>query len=362
MNTYLEATFGSVENIPEVKVAVIDSGVDYTHPFFSGRIDTEDGYDYVNNDNDPMDDHSHGTHVSGIICDNTLSNVKIIPYKTLNKNGSGSLSNMLYAMKEADRCGANVINLSLASPTSKMTITASTKSLFKRIIDTDNIVVVAVTGNISASFPQGQSFPACIDGVLGVGSCDSNGVISSTSNYYDDMVDLVAPGVKIYSTVTNGEYAYKSGTSMACPFVSSAAAILKSCDEDYTPAQIEQMLEATAIDRGTVGYDSLYGNGIVNLRLLYSKYYSPLEYTDPLEDINYYNNRISYKYMYSGLSATVIIAGYSNGQLKKSVIDRLNKQANVSVDFNMDNYDTVKIMVWSDLNALRPFTQAYKLK
>lgn len=255
-------------NLPEIKVAVVDSGIDYTHPRLEGRIAYQYGYDFVNNDADAMDDHysGHGTHVAGIICDATLDNVKVIPYKAMDQNGRGSIANMIAAFKAAETAGADVINFSLGGPLGKIDITEDTRGFFEKIRRDDKMVVVSAVGNITPGEPE-LYFPACMDGVIGVGNCDSDGIIYASSNY-NETVDLAAPGVYIKSTLTNGYFGIKTGTSMACPLVSAAAAIVKTIDSSFSAQETEHLLESSANDAGDAGYDIFYGYGILNLRPL----------------------------------------------------------------------------------------------
>lgn len=97
-------------NDKEVIVAVIDTGVDYTHSFLKDRMIA--GYDFVNNDSDPMDEHVHGTHIAGIIAESTTDNVKIMPIRALNENGNGYDSNIAKGIHYAVDKGASIVNMS----------------------------------------------------------------------------------------------------------------------------------------------------------------------------------------------------------------------------------------------------------
>lgn len=367
MNDYLLWRYGDTKNMPQVKVAVIDTGIDYTHPFLTERIDVDNGYDFINADRDPMDDNAHGTHVAGIICDNTLNNVTLIPYKVLNDRGKGSLSNTIYAMEAAQKAGADIINFSLASPYNSNGMNTEQKDLFRRIINTDKVAVVAAVGNISDTLPQGAAFPAYIDGVIGVGSCDNQGIRSGSSNYFENMVDITAPGVGIKSSALNHSYSVKNGTSMACPFVSAAAAMLKTRSKAYTPAEIEAMLSDTAADTGTPGYDSYHGSGIIDLTALYDKYFlpevpSPTPRPQLIHDVSTDNNAVSCSCTYTGQPAYVMIAGYTNGVLQKITYSEMTADGTVKKDFDTALYDSVKIMVWSSLETAVPLCDSYTVK
>lgn len=383
LNNYIQGLYGYTSKIPEVKVAVIDSGVDYNHPFLSGRVNYSLGYDFVNGDNDPMDDNSHGTHVAGIIADCTLSNVTIVPYKAMAANGNGSLGNIIYAMENAQAQGMDVINLSLGTSLASASMnTQKYESFFNDIINNDNIVIAAASGNISSTFKQGNAFPVCMDGVIGVASCDKNGTRASTSNYYNKIVDITAPGVNIRSTILSNDYGLKSGTSMACPHVSAAAAALKSINKNYSSGDIENMLELTASYGGT--RDERYGYGIMNLDTLYNTYFSsstpaptasptatptatpsptPTPVPDVISNISLQNNYVTLDYYLPTSSAYVIVAGYgSDGVLNKTTFLPVQGSGHTSLYFNSSQCTDVKVFMWSDFENPTPLSKVYKVK
>lgn len=278
--------YGNVLSMPEIKVAVADTGVDYNHEFLQGRIDIENGYDFVNNDTDPMDDHSgsHGTHVSGIICDGTFENVKIIPYKTMDELGRGSISNMVAALKAAEETGADVMNFSLGGAMSRINVDDDVYKLFERVLEDDKMIITSAVGNIAATASPEPYFPACVDGVIGVGNCKDDGSICETSNH-GNFTDFAAPGFSIYSTLSNNKYGTKTGTSMSCPVMSAAVAALKTVNKEYTYNDIEELLKMSAIDGGEEGYDEFFGYGILNLNALADLSFAD-KASDPLELIS----------------------------------------------------------------------------
>lgn len=361
MNNYISSLYESESDMPEIKVAVIDTGIEYDHSLFENRIDTANGFDFINSTTDASDDQYHGTHVSGIIVDNTLSNVKIIPYKVLNADGEGTVNDMLYALKEAVTDKADVVNMSLGTPDNQLSSEENIKEIFKSVIDTNKIPVVAASGNISDSFPQGTAFPACMDGVIGVGSFDSSGTIASSSNWDDNgMVDICAPGVSIKSAYLGNKYAYSSGTSMASPHVAAAVAMLKTIYNGYTPNDIETMLTSTATDAGDIGYDNQYGYGRINLTAIAAQDIAK----DIILNAEIKGNDINIQ-LRGGVSNTkIIIAGYNNNVLDDTKITDYSSvsDGSATIPFNSSNYENIKIFLWSSSDMITPVGKMYKLK
>lgn len=281
-NAALLRRFGSVDNMDPVSVAVIDSGVDYNHTLLNGRIDKERGYDIFNDDNDPMDVNGHGTHVSGIICDSTLENVSIIPYKITGTEGTSSISFAISAVYMAIEDGADVINMSLGSSDPNLSIKSHMSSCITKAMES-GIIVVSAAGNSKENtsaepdpyiFDTAYCCPANIDGVITVSACDKNGSFAKSYSNRGEEVSICAPGTSVYSSMLNNKYGYKSGTSMACPYASSVCAMMKTADREITQSEAKRLLEISATDAGEEGFDIYYGNGILNAgripRYLYS--------------------------------------------------------------------------------------------
>lgn len=242
-----------------VTIAVIDTGVDSTHPFLQGRI-RSDGYNFVNRNFNTQDNHYHGTHVAGIITECTPNlDVEILPIKSLDQYGSGTDLLVGAGIQYAIDSGADVINLSLRQPSQGTGHYID--SMIQKAVE-NNIVVVAASGNDSMNTKY--FCPSHNTNAIIVGAVNSQDNIASFSNY-GNSVDVTAPGVDILSSVPNNQYAYLSGTSMASPHVAAVAAMYKMEHPEWTPAQIETEICAHADDRGAVGRDAFYGNGIVNL-------------------------------------------------------------------------------------------------
>ncbi len=270
-----------------VVVAVIDSGVDYNHPelFYkiwnnpgeiwnngidddkNGYIDDVRGWDFVSQNNNPMDFHGHGTHVAGIIAaaddgigmTGVAPNATIMPIRVLDRHGLGRISETLDGIRYAVENGADVINLSLGG-----------NDYITEVLETiswaveQGVVVVVAAGNESRSFP---SYPARFANQAGiaVGSVDRYNQLSNFSNRagISPLDYVVAPGGDggladagdIYSTIPLGSsgvpYRFFSGTSMAAPHVSGVVALMLQANPNLTPTEVEQILIQTA-DRSTI--------------------------------------------------------------------------------------------------------------
>jgi subtilisin family serine protease len=249
-----------------VVVAVIDTGVDYRHPALGGGIGpgfrVTRGWDFVNNDADPMDDNGHGTHVAGIVGANSATltgvapEVTLLAYKVLDHQGRGEFSEIIAAIDRAldpDRNGdpsdaADVINLSLGGPGAPddPVVIAVENAI------AHGVVVVAAAGNAGDFFTIGT--PACAPHAITVGASELNGQLAFFSSrgpnaqLYTIKPEVVAPGVNIVSTSPGGGERTLSGTSMAAPHVAGAAALLLAIHPDWTPSDVKSALVSTAFD------------------------------------------------------------------------------------------------------------------
>jgi subtilisin family serine protease len=251
-----------------VKVGVIDTGIDLKHPDLKANI--KGGYNAINPLKSYTDDHGHGTHVAGIIAalNNSIGvvgvgpNIDLYAIKVLNAKGSGYLSDVIEGLDWAVDNGIKVVNMSLGT-------SQDVPSFREAIVRAYNagVVIVAAAGNTGGELV----YPAAYPEVIAVSATDQNNQIASFSSRGPE-VDLAAPGVNIYSTYKGQSYATLSGTSMAAPHVTGAAALIidtKKCDLNLdgvcTPSEVKQRLEQTAVDLGTPGKDNLYGSGLVNV-------------------------------------------------------------------------------------------------
>lgn len=237
------------------EIAVIDTGVDYTHPDLDGK--TILGYDFVADDNNPMDENGHGTHVAGIAAAETNNatgiagmapNTKVLAVRVLDASGSGTLDDIASGIRYAADNGAEVINMSLGCNCHTVALEDAVNYAWNK-----GVVVVAAAGNdgVSTTFE-----PASYTNVIAVGAVDSRDRKASFSNW-GTWVDVVAPGVQIASTYPGNQYVYMDGTSMASPFVAGLAALLKG--QGRTNVQVRQAIELTADPVSGTGKNSKYG-------------------------------------------------------------------------------------------------------
>jgi subtilisin family serine protease len=300
-----ERTTGS----QNVVVSVFDSGIDFTHPdlaeniwqnlaedadgdgrtleFINGqwRLDPGDlngidgdgngyvddliGWDFVNNDNNPMDDHlfGHGTHVSGIIgakgnngtgISGIAWNVRLQPLKILNAQGSGRVSDAIAALSYALATGTPVSNHSWGGPFQSSALELA----FQQAGTQNHVLVTAAGNNFGLNIDRTGFFPAsyAFDHQICVAAHDSRGRLTAFSNTGQQSVDLAAPGEGIYSTLPNNSYGYLSGTSMAAPHVTGAMALIFSAHPGYTATEAIRLLSRSVVqDTSLVGKTLLGG-------------------------------------------------------------------------------------------------------
>lgn len=239
-----------------VIVAVVDSGVDYKHPDLKANMwsmpgqPNVHGYNAINNSLDPMDDNNHGTHVAGTIGavgDNDVGvagvnwKVSIMGIKFLDADGSGDLAAAIKGIDWARQNGAQVMNNSWGGgPFSQNLLDA-----IKRARDA-GILFVAAAGNTSGGHnnDSSPSYPASynLDNVISVASTNNLDQLSSFSHYGVRSVHLAAPGENIYSTFPNSRYESISGTSMATPHVTGAAALLLAKESQLSYLEVKSRL------------------------------------------------------------------------------------------------------------------------
>ncbi|MBD8083487.1 S8 family peptidase [Chryseobacterium caseinilyticum] len=290
---------------PNMIIAVADSGINFSHEDFAGRIwnkpteiigdgidndgngliDDYRGWDWVNNDNNPTDDHGHGTNCTGIIgsaANNAKGyagvnwNSKMMPLKVLDSGNNGTYANMANSLYYAANNGAKIVSMSIGG-------TAPSAALASAInyLRTNNVLLVACmmnNNNQVSNYPAAYS--TAYDNVIAVGSTDANDkrtqpfFWSTTSgSCYGTHINVVAPGNFIYGLGIDSNTSYGSywgGTSQATPLVAGVASLIFAKNPTLTPAQVRNILQTTAEDmkgipsEDTPGFDKYHGWGRIN--------------------------------------------------------------------------------------------------
>jgi hypothetical protein len=242
-----------------VVVAVLDTGIDAGHPDLQGEMAA--GYDFVNDDDDPADDHGHGTRMGGIIVaqhDNgegvagVAPSAVLMPVKVLDDNGLGAYSAVASGITYAVDHGARVINLSLVGPVASDLLQAAIDYATAR-----DVVVVAAAGNDGSGVP---TYPAAAAGVVAVSAIDERDARPSFSNY-GAWIGFAAPGVDIVTTSLGGGYASSVGTSPAAAFGSGIFALLFAADPTLSRGDAIARVYGGTVDLGRSGWDPYFGWG-----------------------------------------------------------------------------------------------------
>ena len=276
-----------------VIVAVLDTGVAYEDydiygqaPDLAGTTFVP-GYDFINGDNHPNDDHGHGTHVTGTIAQTTNNSygiagvafqTAIMPVKVLNENGTGSYINVADGIQYAADHEAKIINMSLSGPNFSSALKDAIEYAYSR-----GVTIIASTGNLGR---ESVGYPAAYEKCIAVGATRYDEKIAYYSNYGEE-IDFVAPGGDTRPGIDqNGDqnpdgilqqtinpktkepkdfvFVFLQGTSMAAPHVSGVVALVIAKFGDSGPDYVHQILQTTAEDHGAVGWDKYYGWGIVD--------------------------------------------------------------------------------------------------
>jgi subtilisin family serine protease len=251
-----------------IRVAVIDTGIDLTHPDLAANV--QEAVAYVGSTG--KDDNGHGSHVAGTIAalDNSIGVVGVAPeahlfaVKALDRRGSGYWSDIAAGIEWAADNGMDVANMSLgasSAPSYVQTACTYAESL--------GVLLVAAAGNSGDGNPATTetSYPAAYATVVAVGATDTNDNLASFSNS-GAFVEVSGPGVGVRSTWKGGGYNTISGTSMASPHAAGVAALLwfelRGGDGSPTVADVRAELDARVRDLGATGKDNGYGHGIVD--------------------------------------------------------------------------------------------------
>lgn len=283
-----------------ITIAVLDSGLRMNHPEFTSRIwvnadelsdglDTDtngfvddiNGWDFVNDDNDPTDDHGHGTNVTGIIAATGDNNIgysgvdwqcKIMPIKILDENNAGFYSNWIAGINYAVSKGAKIINMSVGGSTYSAAMETAVDNAHA-----NGIIITVSNMNFNNDTPY---YPAAYTKTIAVGSTDSDDTrsnpffwnVTSGSNY-GSHIDVVAPGNFIFGLSHSSDTNYNGywgGTSQAAPLVAGICSLILDQKPSLTPDEVKAVLRDTAEDmvgdpvEDTAGFDNFYGAGRVN--------------------------------------------------------------------------------------------------
>ncbi|MBN1638143.1 MAG: S8 family serine peptidase, partial [Ignavibacteriales bacterium] len=322
-----------------IRIGIIDTGIDYFHPALGGGFGigykVEGGYDFYNNDADPMDDHGHGTHVAGIsagdneVIQGVAPKAKLYAYKVLSADGWGYDTDILAAI---ERCvdpnndgnksdKLDVVNMSLGgwgNPDDELSTAV------------DNAVELGVIFTIAAGNDYDYNTigsPGTSRNAITVGSSDKTDIISYFSSrkpntkIYSIKPDVLAPGRSINSSILSNSYGKMSGTSMAAPHVAGLCALLKQLRPTWTPFEIKSAVMTTAKD---LGYDVMtqgsgridaFGSATVSTTIVPSSLSFGLDdvsqtiwtINDTVEVKNYDNVSQNYNISISGLQSGITL-------------------------------------------------------
>ena len=291
---YLQSAIG--ENyLDTITVAVLDTGIDTDHPMFAGRIN-QYSHNFVDTTSGsiPEDDHGHGTHVAGIICDLTYKNVQILALKVLNYKGQGESIHILNAidyvtnLKNSTLPSLAVINMSLGAGypvnstphnSQKASLQAAYNSGVLPVVSAGNGDDNGIAIDVANACPANISFAITV-GAVGLDKND-NYYIGTFSNY-GEYVDISAPGISIVSAAHNGTTTTKTGTSMAAPHISAVVALLLSDKiANYNNlTELEEALMFYTVDAGSEGWDPYFGIGIPDLTYAHCDKLLPVEFSN----------------------------------------------------------------------------------
>ena len=336
---------------PNITMAILDSGIRMSHPEFAGRfwvntsevldandsdsngyIDDLNGWDFVNDDNNPADDHGHGTNVSGIAVATGNNGIgyagidwscKIMPLKVLNSNNSGFNSDIIESFYYAIDKGAKIISISIGGSGFSVPYQDAVNAAYN-----NNIVIVACMMNFNNNTPY---YPAAFTNTIAVGSTDPNDertepfFWSSTSgSNYGAHIDVVAPGNYMYGLASGSDTNYNSywgGTSQATPLVSGICSLILDLSPNLSVDQVRNIINSTAEDQvgdaqDTPGWDQYYGNGRVNAFAALQQTLS-INDNDLFNELAVYPNPVNNKLFIKSTSQNIdyIVVTNINGQI-----------------------------------------------
>ncbi|MDD6188733.1 MAG: S8 family serine peptidase [Clostridiales bacterium] len=345
----VHAQFGYTLNCTgqSVKIGVIDSGI-AAHDDLSGNL--LPGYNYIDNTTDTNDTYGHGTFIGGIIASvddgqgiiGLAPEAKLVPLKCFDDKTTevSLICKAIYGAVDDFNC--DVINMSFGlNQESRM---------LKEAIDyaaAKGVIVTAAVGNRGET---GLYYPAAYDNVIGVGSVNEDGSVSTTSQH-NESVFVTAPGAALKSTSTAGGYISGSGTSYATPFVTAAVAVMLSVDKEIDLARVKDILSASAEDRGEEGYDTYYGYGILNVENCLKTMLDGTEYfISPVETGGEEASAVVYNNTGEVLNGLIVAGEYSgrvmNG-LKTSALT-IPEGKTVTVKNSLSE-NSARLFVWNSM-------------
>jgi hypothetical protein len=309
----------------KVKIAIIDSGIDYTHPEIASHYKGGADFTIAPFGSNPIDTWGHGTAVAGVIASslNDSNGVGVSPEVELYalKAGDGGTiyaSAAAYAMDWAITNGMNITNSSFGSKNSA--VKAWLETVYQRAKDAGilNIAGVGNTGTCSGTLDSEPFYPANFSSVIAVGAVNENDERACFSRVSND-TDISAPGTNIYSTYLNHGFGTFDGTSIATPHVVGAAALLWNLVPDTNHNgrkndDIESLLLSTANDFGPLGKDAFYGEGVVNVLNAYN--HIPEETIEPNLLLESHLNKNVFK---QGVDTEAVLTLFINNELNNPV-------------------------------------------
>ncbi len=289
---------------PSVVVAVVDTGVQYDHPDLvnnmwhnpdeisgnaidddnNGHVDDYYGWNFASNSSNINDNDGHGTHVAGIIgaeindlgVAGVVPNVKIMALKVISNDGNIYLSNVTSAINYAISKGVKIFNFSFGSNDYVQS--------FKDLLQSKDVLFVCAAGNggedqIGDNNDNTPFYPASYDlnNVISVAATNSSGNLASYSNYGVNTVDVAAPGDYIYSTLNGSDYGYKSGTSMAAPFVTGLSAILYGSNTNTTISQLKNNIISGVKNLSSLN-GKVFSSGLIDIKESYNDFMDVVEF------------------------------------------------------------------------------------
>lgn len=236
-----------------MNVAIIDTGVDYSHSQLRERFGSEKGYDFVKNDDDPMDQNGHGTHVAGIAASDSYGvapGCNLYAVRILDENGSGGEADLIAGIEWCIKNGIDIANMSLGSPVASGALEEVCNYAYQ-----NGLMLVAAAGNSG----YGANYPAAFgESVIAVAAVDEGPGHPDFSNIWETN-DISAPGVNVIATYPGERYASLTGTSMASPHVAGSLALALSISSN------ENLEEVMKREAENLGDHETFGAGLIRI-------------------------------------------------------------------------------------------------